>query len=84
MDEEEVSLWRRRWVQVRQHDPQVPLPLSLHPHLQRQGGRHCESESLLQIHYFLEHVRAGVKALTGELCLQMVPNGQLASDAGSW
>jgi hypothetical protein len=84
MDEQEVSLWRRRWVQVCQHDPQVTLPLSLHPHLLRQGVCHCESESLLQIYYFLEHVRAGVEALTGELCLQMVPNGQLACDAGCW
>ncbi len=84
MDEQEVSLWRRRWVQVCQHDPQVTLPLSLHPHLLRQGVCHCESESLLQIYYFLEHVRAGVEALTRELCLQMVPNGQLACDAGCW
>jgi len=84
MDEQEVSLWRRQWVQVCQHDPQVTLPLSLHPHLLRQGVCHCESESLLQIYYFLEHVRAGVEALTGELCLQMVPNGQLACDAGCW
>jgi len=71
-------------VQVRQHDPQVPLPLSLHPHLLRQGGCHCESERLLQIHYILEHVRAGVQALTGERCLQMVPDGQLACEAGCW